>query len=686
MVILVPCQPVIDMHASERKATYWRMTEILKSGFIQLLRRRLSLALGFLLFMVLVGGAVGTLSNYNLDLINGRSSALNHDVDVILSAMINQETGTRGYLSTANLIFLKPYYDGQQDYHNALVHLQGLLRQEAFAKGQQQLSLVDAKARAWSTTYAIPQIRLTQSRGSVVPLQAQRALEGKELFDSFRNEASRLRTLLDQHIAVLKTQSYQLNWGSFAATIFLMLLLIAVLWWYLRHIMFALADQFLRLRIVAARLTQGDFQARAPLKGYEELVQLGKTFNHMVDTLLQQRAALVESERQFRLLAETIPHMIWMASPQGVLQYCNQHWYDYTGLTLKQSQTWIELLHPEDRKRCREQWRDAMEMATPLEIEYRLRRATDGMYRWNMLQASPVIDQEGQVSRWFVIASDIEDRKQLKSLAEINQRQRIFVSTVSHEFRTSLTSIQGFSQLLSEEDLNTEETKDFAHDISEESLRLHRMIDDVLDLEKMREGKMSLHKAPIDMNALLCEAAEHMQAATKQQVIRCRLDESLPPLEADRDKLLRVVTNLLSNAIKYAPESGEILVSSGRELDMLHVSVLDHGIGISQEALPQIFTPFHRGDAETTSNVRGTGLGLPIVEQIVMQHGGKIWVDSVVGLGSVFHFTLPLTPAVISTESEQHPALVEAKSSNLPRFLQEEGFYNNYLHPKTSHN
>jgi signal transduction histidine kinase len=240
----------------------------------------------------------------------------------------------------------------------------------------------------------------------------------------------------------------------------------------------------------------------------------------------------------------------------------------------------------------------------------------------------------------------------MRLLIEVNQRQRVFVSTVSHEFRTSLTSILGFSELLRDENLDLMESKDYANDIYEESLRLHRMIDDVLDLEKMQEDKLTLRKEQVDCNILLRETVERMQVSSAHHLLRCQLDESIPLLEADRDKLIQVMTNLLSNAIKYSPDGGEIVVSSRKDGDMLHVSVQDSGIGIPVEALEQIFIPYHRGDVETVHHIRGTGLGLPIVHQIVTLHGGSVWVESVVKQGSTFHFTLPLTPVAALREEK----------------------------------
>ncbi|HEY5005655.1 MAG TPA: PAS domain-containing sensor histidine kinase [Ktedonobacteraceae bacterium] len=240
--------------------------------------------------------------------------------------------------------------------------------------------------------------------------------------------------------------------------------------------------------------------------------------------------------------------------------------------------------------------------------------------------------------------TQVEANEQLQHL---NELQKNFIAIVSHEFRTSLTGIMGFSELLlQEQELTPAEVRDYATDINTDAQRLNRMITSLLDLGQIQSGKMVLHLEQIEINALLKEVVEHMSVTT-QQTILLRLDTSLLFIEGDRDKLIQVITNLLSNAVKYSPKGDDILVTSQRESHNAHVCIKDQGIGIPADALERIFVPYNRIDSDKTRYIQGTGLGLSIVYEIIMMHGGRVWAESTLGQGSQFHFTLPLQNTTI---------------------------------------
>ena len=202
-----------------------------------------------------------------------------------------------------------------------------------------------------------------------------------------------------------------------------------------------------------------------------------------------------------------------------------------------------------------------------------------------------------------------------EQLEQVNKMQSDFISVVSHEFRTSLTTIEGFSNLLRSEDYPGEEVKDYANDIYTDAIRLHRMVTDLLDVEQMKKGKMLLRVEWVDMNRLLTTLAKRMELISTGHTLHLSLDEKLPQFEGDPDKLIQVITNLLSNAIKYSPNGGDILIKSSREGEAIHVSIQDHGTGIAPEDIEDIFTPYHRIDSTTTRYIQGTGLGLSMVQK-----------------------------------------------------------------------
>jgi signal transduction histidine kinase len=263
----------------------------------------------------------------------------------------------------------------------------------------------------------------------------------------------------------------------------------------------------------------------------------------------------------------------------------------------------------------------------------------------------------GQVVKWFGTCTDIDDQKRVETdlaqalavlhattekLEHTNKMQNDFVSIISHEFRTPLTAIQGFSELMRDEEFSFQEVKEYAADINADARRLTRMINELLDLNRMKSGRMTLNLEHVDLNAIIGDVVDHIRPTTLCHRFHLQLDDTLPPLSGDRDKLIQVVTNLLSNAIKYSPSGGAVLLSSAVDGQVAHVRVQDQGMGIPADALEHIFESYSRIESEANKYIQGTGLGLPIVRQIVQMHGGKVWAESVLGQGSIFHFTVPV--------------------------------------------
>src|SRR5438093_2873098 len=232
-------------------------------------------------------------------------------------------------------------------------------------------------------------------------------------------------------------------------------------------------------------------------------------------------------------------------------------------------------------------------------------------------------------------------RAAVGELERLNRAKSDFVSIVSHEFRTPLTGIQGFSEMMQSEDLTIDEMREYAGDINKDAHRLNRMITEMLDLDKMESGRMEIHREAVDLNAIVSEAANRMRPNAPEHPVSLRLDPMVGEVSGDRDKLTQVMANLLSNAVKYSPDGGEIVVSTRVEGNAVHIVVRDHGMGIPEGALATIFERYGRVESLATRHIQGTGLGLPIVRQIVQLHGGAVWVESTVGEGSVFHVTLP---------------------------------------------
>ena len=242
-------------------------------------------------------------------------------------------------------------------------------------------------------------------------------------------------------------------------------------------------------------------------------------------------------------------------------------------------------------------------------------------------------------------------RQAVEQLERLNRAKSEFVSIVSHEFRTPLTGIQGFSEMMRDENLSTTEMKEYAGDINRDAQRLTRMINDMLDLARIESGRMTLRREPVDLNAVVEDVASRIRPLAPDHTIVLDLQPDLPKPHADRDRMTQVVSNLLNNAVKYSPTGGEIALRTRADGAAIRLLVKDEGLGIPRDALESIFERFSRVESDATEAIQGTGLGLPIVRQIVELHGGKVWAESEIGRGSVFQVVLPLAGGAAPVEA-----------------------------------
>jgi PAS domain S-box-containing protein len=306
-------------------------------------------------------------------------------------------------------------------------------------------------------------------------------------------------------------------------------------------------------------------------------------------------------------------------------------------------------LHPDEFARVfqvfQPLWKGAI---NTIESDSRAIRA-DGTQVWLHWSATAVRNSKGRIAYFLVMYEDIDAdhaaneaaAAHLAGLERLNRLKSEFVALVSHEFRTALVGISGFSEMIRDEEVSLDEAKGYAADINKDAERLNRMINDLLDLDRIEAGRLTLHAQRVEINAILDDAVDRARAASAEHTIVTDLDTVRPVVKGDPDRIAQVVANLLSNAIKYSPNGGEIRVSSAVGEGYVEVSVRDRGIGIAPEFVERLFSRYERYE-KTSDKIIGAGLGLAITRQIVEMHGGRIWVESQVGSGSDFHFTLPL--------------------------------------------
>ncbi len=287
------------------------------------------------------------------------------------------------------------------------------------------------------------------------------------------------------------------------------------------------------------------------------------------------------------------------------------------------------------------------------ESDCQVRRA-DGSQFWVHWTASPIRKANGSIDYFLSTFEDVTAKREaeetavanLAQLEKLNRLKSEFVSMVSHEFRTALVGIQGFSELLREQEMESTEIHALAGEIYNEAQRLNRMITEMLDFDRLEAGKMRLDLKPLDLNQIVRDTVARAAFSSAKHVLKVDLQPGLPEVLGDSDRLTQVLSNLLSNAIKYSPHGGEICARTRMNGGAAEVAVRDHGSGIPAEFISRLFGRYERYEDKHAGKIIGTGLGLAITRQIIEMHGGRITVDSVVGSGSEFRFTVPLAATV----------------------------------------
>jgi PAS domain S-box-containing protein len=365
-----------------------------------------------------------------------------------------------------------------------------------------------------------------------------------------------------------------------------------------------------------------------------------------------ERRLLEESELRFRTMADSLPQIVWTATPEGRNTYINQRWVDYTGVSREETLGlgWEPLAHPDDRPRVWEEWHKSVQSDLPLSIECRLRRA-DGAYHWFLVRGVSLHDASGRVTDWFGTSTDVDDMKAANErLRESESALRRAIVTrdhvlgiVAHDLRNPLSMIMLQSSVLSHLGSESERQRPIEL-ISRAAARMNHLIQDLLDVSQLEAGELKIERARLSTRDLVVAAAE-MEApiALSSGVgIRLELAPHLPAVWGDKERLHQVFENLIGNAIKFSTAGGRITVGAVLGEGEVLFSVADTGCGIPTESLANVFDRFWQATAKGSR--LGAGLGLPITKGLVEAHGGRIWVESAVGRGSTFFFTIPSAP------------------------------------------
>lgn len=348
--------------------------------------------------------------------------------------------------------------------------------------------------------------------------------------------------------------------------------------------------------------------------------------------------ALRESEENYRSIVNQSIAGILKVCLGGNIMFTNDQFSSmlgYSGSELLKLNV-NDLIYAEDQERNRLAFTALVSAGTAYEIEKRLVRKDGGMV-WVNNHISPIFDKRGKVEAATIVSIDISRQK------ELERQKDEFIGIASHELKTPITSIKAYGEILA--GLMDKSTApiivQLVTKMNAQVIRLVKLIYSLLNTSRISGGQLTLQLEPVDLNALLGEHVLQGQLTTSKHHIAF-VEQQLPLVFADTERLGQVVDNLLSNAIKYAPKGGDILVRTESRGNYVRVSIVDFGMGIPKAAQEKIFDRFYRVKEAATEAVSGIGLGLYICREIIEKHQGRMGVESVQDEGSTFYFELPI--------------------------------------------
>jgi PAS domain S-box-containing protein len=362
-----------------------------------------------------------------------------------------------------------------------------------------------------------------------------------------------------------------------------------------------------------------------------------QALNNDLEIRVKKRTAqLEESEKKLQSIMDTIPQMAWTSTPGGEVEFYNLRWFEYTGLNYEQTRAagWKAVVHPDDLQYNIDQYKIISENGVGGEFEIR-EKSKEGAYRWHLVRMRPITDENGAVRLWVGTATDIQDLKQLQ------QQKDDFISIASHELKTPVTTLKASLQVMDMMKSNPSADKftDMIGRANKSMNRVTTLIDDLLNISKFSQGQFILNKKVFAVSKIVNDCCNHIRAIGEYNINVTGDMELL--VNADADRIEQVLTNFINNAIKYAPKSDEIEVHIERKDRRAKVLVIDQGPGVAPEKVPHLFDRYFRAE-NTGYHSAGLGIGLYICSEIIKKHNGEIGVDTEMGKGSTFWFTLPI--------------------------------------------
>lgn len=329
---------------------------------------------------------------------------------------------------------------------------------------------------------------------------------------------------------------------------------------------------------------------------------------------------------------ESLPQLAFTANASTEITFVNNRWLAYAEASR------MPEFHPDDSS-IAEIWNTAKEAQNPLSLEVRIKEKTAANYRFHLLRIMPIKEGD-KLIKWVGTFTDIDDQKQ------IEKKKDEFLSIASHELKTPLTSIKAYVQLLDRTVNTTADcpARKYIDKVQHQVCKLNSLITDLLDISKIENGKLKINKELFDFEKMLncaLDTVYHTHDHTDLIIERTGAP-ILQRVMGDEIRIEQVLINYLTNAIKYAPDKNHVTVHTELHNDFIKVNVRDQGIGIPKHKQQNIFEKFYRVE-ESSLRFQGLGIGLYICSEIIKQHTGQVGLESQLGQGSTFYFTIPLS-------------------------------------------
>lgn len=393
------------------------------------------------------------------------------------------------------------------------------------------------------------------------------------------------------------------------------------------------SERIERLTAFSQRVAEGDFRTQASDGTGDALDRLSHSLNQTAARLDRTIHTLTEERNLSSAILGSMVEGVLVVNGAERVVFANQSFAEILGLKMP-PQPASGLVEVVRQTELIEAARKVLAGEPRVEAEI-----VTGTLRQHFFAATVASVRAAETNGAVIVLHDITDLRKLERV------RRDFVANVSHEFRTPLTAIQGFAETLLAGAMNDPQNRErFLGIIVEHSRRLARLTEDLLMLSKMDADRLELETRRIPVGPFVesCIETSTPRAKDKDLKLLVNLADRVPDIAGDRRRLTEVLQNLLDNAIQYTPAGGQIMVSAGPRNSEVIFTVSDTGIGIPQADQPRIFERFYRVDVARSREVGGTGLGLSIAKHLIENHGGKIWVESEVGRGSQFHFSVPI--------------------------------------------